>query len=328
MTYDILSERGYMHWASWDVVYEWEDIIAKNSGCKIVTFRTGIKGKFIRRGIRDINKLCRKEQKYRITDKERIRLLFVMSAAVYKDLPTKNIIPVFLDFPEKMVEVIIRATNELPVFFVTCKDIYNILKEKGLENVRYMPLSISDRYYRQEIPDKSIDVIQFGRKNKILHDYMLRYCKEHRGTEYVYQTRDGSLTYLSTTRGNIGRFNSRKEYMDLIRTCRCSLVSSPGCDRGRSDEFGKIDFITPRFYESAACYCHLIGRYTENEESREIGISEICPCVSEYAQFEEILDNYLCAEEYDWSKQKKFVAKNVTSNRVDYLKKVLDSIIW
>lgn len=316
MKFDILSERGYMHWASWDVVYEWEDIIAERLGCDILTFRKGMKGKFVRRGTREINsRLPRNNSRYRITKSERVRLLFVMSTTIYRDLPVKNIIPIFLDFPTSTLDEIELATKRLPVFFVTCLDIYNMLKNRNVENVRYIPLSISDKYYQNYTPDKTIDVIQFGRKNVVLHEYMMRYCAEHPETEYVYQTADGSLTYYSTTRGNIGKFGLRSEYIDLIRCCKVSLVSSPGCDKGRSAEFGSIDFISPRFYESAALYCHLVGRYTQNEESRRIGLNEICPCVQNYADFERILKTFLKCNDFDWSMQREFVKKNLTSER-------------
>ena len=319
MTFNILSERGYMNWPSWNVVYEWEDVIAQKNGCKIFTFREGIVGKFIRRGIREVNKHARKSLKYKMTDKSNARLLFVMNTAIYRDLPTKNIIPVFLDFPVSTVDQIINATSLLPAYFVTCKDIYHLLKEKSVENVYYMPLSISDKYYRESVPKKTIDVIQFGRKNDVLHQFMLQYCKKRPEVEYVYQTSDGSLTYFSTIRGNIGKFDSRDEYMDLIKSCKVSLVSSPGCDNGRSEEFGAIDFITPRFYESAAMYCHMLGRYTENEEAKDLQIRSICPNVRDYDEFNERMNQYLNDTKWDWSVQREFTKCNLTSFRADYI---------
>lgn len=107
-------------------------------------------------------------------------------------------------------------------------------------------------------------MIQFGRKNPVLHSYMLKYCKLYPNVEYVYQTSDGSLTYTSTTRGNIGKFDNRPEYMQMIAKSKVSLVSTLGIDKSKN--MGGIDFFTPRFYESAAYYCHLIGRYTMNDE--------------------------------------------------------------
>lgn len=320
MLFSILSERGYMNWPSWNVVYEWEDVIAQENNYNIITFREGIMGKFIRRGIRELNRFTRVNLKYRITKKSNVRLLFVMSTTIYRDLPTKNIIPVFLDFPISTVDQIINATNLLPAYFVTCKDIYNLLKEKSVRNVFYMPLSISDKYYGESVPEKTIDVIQFGRKNEVLHQYMLQYCKERPEVEYVYQTADGSLTYFSTTHGNIGKFDSRDEYMDLIKSCKVSLVSSPSCDKGRSEEFGGIDFITPRFYESAAMYCHMLGRYTENEEAKDLQIYSICPNVRDYDEFKERMDQYLGDTKWDWSTQRDFVERNLTSVRADYIK--------
>ena len=95
---------------------------------------------------------------------------------------------------------------------------------------------------------------------------MMEYVAEHPDVEYVYQSNNGSLTYISTTRGNLGKFDKRNEYVELLKSCRISLVSTPGMDKSRTD-FGNVDFFTPRFFESAAFYCHMLGRYIENKEA-------------------------------------------------------------
>lgn len=142
----------------------------------------------------------------------------------------------------------------------------------------------------------------------------LEYCKKRCGTEYVYQTEDGSLTYVSTTRGNLGKFDHREEYFQLMSSCRVSLVSSPGIDHFR--DFGGIDFITPRFYESAVNYCYMIGRYTDNEESRSIGITNVCPCIENYSEFETLLENYLNKKTFEPKEVfDEFIKMNVTSER-------------
>ena len=318
MEVNILSERSYCIWPSYYIVYEWENVISDVLGCNIKTFGEGkiakIKRKIKRRWVNNGGKA---DAQY-VANGKMCDLLWIMSATKYNMLPMENIIPIYLDFPDNMVNTILHAVEKLPVFFVTCKDIFNMMIEKGSENVRYMPLSISDEYLLVEPPEKTIDVIQFGRKNEALHQYMLEYCKRNPSVEYVFQTEDESLTYYSTTKGHL---DTRKEYLDLIKKCRISLVSTPGCE-GQS-RFGNIDFVTPRFYESAALYCQLIGRYTDNEETRDLHLSEICPNVRKYSDFEEYMDKYL-HEACDWTKQIKFIKQNLTSKRAEYIRACLD----
>lgn len=318
-----ISERLHQHWPSYFVVYEWEDVFAQN----------GIKIKCQSRLSAFINKVMNKvfkgklnngKVKYFRYNKKQVDFVWVMNAASYKKFAKKGYVPIFLDFAVNMVDEICQATKYLPFYFVTCLDIYNILKSKGSENVYYIPLSISDKYFTESVPEKSVDVIQFGRKNSILHEYMMRYCNDHPQVEYVYQSGDGSLTYESTTRGNIGRFDKRKDYFDLMASCRVSLVSSPGKDSSR--DFGGIDFITPRFYESAINYCYMLGRYTENEESKLIGIDKVCPHIESYDEFEKNMDMYL--KDKDFSKTyeyKEFIKNNVTSKRLEEIVRVVNN---
>ena len=328
MKLKILSERAYQKWPSWHVVYEWEDVIAEKAGIPIVDYSNNIENKFLifsRRLCKKINKKWIPKYKFNLSSE--CYIMFIMNAASYHLLPTNNIIPIFLDFPINMIENISYVTKRLPIFFVTCKDIYNILLSNGVKNVRYMPLSISDKYVQGDVPKKEIDVIQFGRKNKVLHDYMLKYCKDNPNVEYIYQTDNGTLTYISTTRGIIGKFDSRDEYFDLIKSSKISLVSTPGFDNSRTADFGNIDFVTPRFYESAASYCHLIGRYTSNDETTDLRLSDVCPNVDSYSEFANLVDAYL-SEDYDWRVQREFVNNNLTSLRADYIISEIEKVVY
>ncbi|SDO97983.1 hypothetical protein [Selenomonas ruminantium] len=328
MKLKILSERAYQKWPSWHVVYEWEDIIAEKANIPIVNYSNDIGTRihsFFRRLCKKFYKKWMPEYKFNLSCE--CYIMFIMNAASYHILPTNNIIPIFLDFPINMIDDITRVTKGLPVFFVTCKDIYNILSSNGVKNVRYMPLSISDKHVQSDVPKKTIDVIQFGRKNNVLHDYMLKYCKERPNVEYIYQTDNGTLTYISTTRGIIGKFDSRDEYFDLIKSSKISLVSTPGFDNSRTADFGNIDFVTPRFYESAASFCHMIGRYTSNDETTDLRLSDVCPNVSSYSEFANLVDAYL-SEDYDWHIQREFVNSNLTSLRAEYIINEIEKAVY
>lgn len=325
MKIQIYSERGYETWASWDVVYEWEDELTKRLEAEIVTVSkdSHYRKTFFKRVLHKLKLLKVSGIKYRLTGND-LQLAIIMNASSYYRYPMKNTIPIFLDFPEWMVQEIARVTQPLPCFFVTCYEIYNRLQKAGAHNVFYFPLSIADKYLIDVPPQKTIDVIQLGRKNAVLHEFMLRYVKTYPDVEYIYQL--PGLKYESTKRGDIGTVDTREAYIKLLQSCRVSLISTPSVDRA-DQRFGGIDFITPRVYESAALYCRLIGRYTENEEARRIGMERVCPNAKSYEIFENAMNKALDDHEIDWTTQREFVQENLTSRRAEEICRVLSSCI-
>lgn len=318
----ILSERTFQTWPSWDVVYEWEDEIANVLQCNITPLYPSPYGQVLSRLRKVLRKFGLTNREFKIGKNPEWKLAWIMDARIYQDYTFLNTIPIFLDFPVDMLDIISFATKKLPCFWVTSKDIYNLFIRKGCNNIYFEPLSVADKYVTNVSPIKDIDVIQFGRKNMILHDYMLKFCEAHKDVEYVYQTTDGSLTYVSTSRGIIGKFDSRREYMSLLSRCKVSLVSTPSIDN--SKDFGGIDFVTPRFYESAANYCHMLGRFTENEESKLIYLDEVCENIYSYNQFADYLSTVLSVDcSNNVKKYEHFLNENKTSKRACSISKVL-----
>lgn len=227
-----------------------------------------------------------------------------------------SVIPIYLDVPKKWVKKIIWETRKLPIYFVTCYDAYEMIKGMGKENCSYLPLSIPDRCHEKIVPTKEFDVIQIGRKNSVLHEYMMKYCACHPNVEYVYRDNGG---YRSTIRGLIGEAVTREDYMNLLKKAKISLVSTPAVD-GEKD-FGGFDFFTPRFFESVACYCHLIGRYTDNSEAGFFNMKSICKNIITYDMFEKCIEEKLaisCLE--NLSNYTQFINTNLTSARAEKVK--------
>lgn len=311
----IYTTRKYETWPSWFVVFEWEDIFAdelsvpllggrmrKYANCiihRLIKAIPGIKGTL----------------HYKSNPKKPYRLAFIMNSDSLWGYPMRNILPIILDLSMDTADYVLRCTERLPIFWVTNFDFYEHLHNKNpAVKAEYIPLSVPDKYYSENVPEKTIDVIQFGRANALLHEWMLMYCNTHPCTEYVYQTAGGTLTYESTTRGNLGKFDTRKEYFDLLEKAKISLVSSPCMDGGR--DFGGADFITPRFYESAVNYCYMIGRFTENKETQMLHLDSVCDNVKDYGEFERLVTHYL--DKCRFSKleaYQEFLQKNFTSER-------------
>lgn len=325
MSIDIFSPRAFEHSPSWSVVYEWEDVIADCLHWEISPlYKTGKFGRKLRGGVRRTN-IC--YDHFPAYNKGKWHLTWVMNAKDYRLYTRHGIIPIFLDFHSDMVQVIAEVTKCLPVYWVTSYHIYELLKEVRSNNVQYMPVSISDKYIQNVVPKKTVDVIQFGRLNPILHKFMLDYCSRNPNVEYVYHTYDGSMEYVSTKRGIIGRFEKREEYMKLLSSCKVSLVSTPGMDKGPNNvrDFGTNDFVTPRFFESAVFYSHMIGRYSDIKETEMLKIPSVCCNVRLQEEFDNELDKALntdCAVNLERYKQ--YLTENVTSVRAESIKEVCD----
>lgn len=315
--HELISQRSHQQWPSWFVVYEWEDIISEVLGFEIRKDANIVIRKIRYYGWRQYKWFS----KFSYNDRD-WSLIWVMNSKYLGEYTYRGAIPIFLDTPLYTLNEVYKATRNLPCFWVTCYDFYLRLINMGAKNAYYMPLSISDQHISKDLPRKTIDVLQFGRKNKYLHDWMLQYCEEHPETEYVYQTDNGTLSYVSTTRGDLGKFDSRDNYIGMLKNSKVSLVSSPGYDHTR--DFGGIDFITPRFYESIACYCYLIGRYTENQETNLLNLKTLCPNIIDYQNFNETLTNILNRKNFVfYDCYQKFFAQNCTSQRAEEIMHVL-----
>jgi hypothetical protein len=69
-------------------------------------------------------------------------------------------------------------------------------------------------------------------------------------------------------------------------------LSGPGLDDD-AERTGGFSPVTPRFFESAACGCKLIGIYPQNEDFLYFRINEICANVSDYKSFRNLVLRYL-----------------------------------
>lgn len=326
---DLYTDK-YLTSVSYDLLHEWEEDFVKYMNVDMVDLYHGVIGGKKRSLIIFANK----GKRFLGIDKARFKtipdsfwhILFIPNASVYLNYThIPNIIPLFLDFPNYMVEKVKYATEKLPVYFVTAYDIYERLKNAGSNNVEYIPTGISDSYVKAHAPQKTINVVQFGRKNVKLHEWMLEYCKSHPDVEYVY-VKNADFEYYSTTRGDIGTYNTREEFCGLIDSAQIALVSSPGAE-GVS-RFGDIDFITPRFYECIAHYCFVIGRYTANRETEIIGLSDVCPNVNSQEEFNRYVKDYLSQNTEDnVLRYRDFLERNVMSRRAETVKSIVDKAL-
>lgn len=313
----LVSERKYIKGISFDVVKEWENIFCEHLNTRIYELHFNI---FIRIWNRAIL--------YHIpftTNKKKWRIGFVFSAGSDRPFRMKNVIPIYVDFHPRVMDKVIKDTRKLPCWFVTSKELCTKIREiSSYNNCFFVPLSLADNYIQRVNVEKNIDVIQMGRKNKILHEYMLHYCCENPEVNYVYMEDEESKEYVSTTWGYMGKIEGREQYFEFLRSAKISLVSSPGMDQSSRRYDESVDFFTPRFYESAAARCFMIGRYSENAESDQIGIKRICINVKKYNDFKQSISRCLKDDIRDYeSMYLEFLNNNCTSKRLEYILDVM-----
>lgn len=316
MIKNIISKRSVDTRAFFDICYEWEDEISKYLKIPIVSLP-----KITYPFKRGLYKLF--PEGYTITQnmEKDISLYFVMFVTELKYYSGYNGIPIFIDvWGDQEIDFVISKMKNVQFYYVTSLDVYNRIKEKtSTDNVHYIRLSVPDKYYSNNYDNfitKKYDVIQMGRKNPYLHKWMLEYIKENPNVEYIYTDKtsgDSKIEYISTKNGIVGELNDREKFISMLSQSRISLVSSPAADNSRKNN-GGIDYPTPRFYESAALGCYMIGRYTPNDEC--LCLCDVCKNIQTYEEFKYEVGKGLSSDRRSlFISYKDFIESNITSER-------------
>lgn len=308
--FKITTERSNNNFKYNQIVFEWEEDFANYFNSELLNMGKYANNKYLDLFFECLLKLIPFSGNNLLSF-----VLFVRQSHRYK---MKGSTPIYLDIHPRWINKIIYDCRKTKKYFVTSYDIYKMIKEKNENsNCCYIPLFISDRYIKTDKVQfkKTIDIVQLGRSNSFLHNCALKYVKEHPEVEYVYLNKD---VYVSTKRGIIGDLTTREEYMEFLQSAKISLVSTPASDPAK--DFGGIDFFTPRFYESMAADCYLVGQYTNNDEANILSIRDYCPNISTYEEFQEIIDNYLKGDNSELREfYYDFLKNNSSSARAKYI---------
>lgn len=220
-------------------------------------------------------------------------------------------------------------TRKLPLVYVTNREVFRRLQQRGLQQVRYLPFSISEAHVTQQLPVKDIDVIQYGRQNPVLAAYMEQLLMRDGNLHYLTTEVDPAtlkIHFVSNKYGRFGRSDDRQSFMQMLSRCKISLVSSPGYD-GERDFYG-CHTVAIRYFESAAQFCHMISRHPADKEFELLGVDSISHRVDEYADFEaialECLNTPFSTEKE--TTYRTFLALNATQQRAIVLSNDLDRL--
>ncbi len=89
---------------------------------------------------------------------------------------------------------------------------------------------------------------------------------------------------------------------------------------------GGYNPVSPRFYESVACFCRIIGRFPHNEEFKLSGLNEIIHVVESYEEFEAIALCYLWKPFDKRIEYLELLVRHVTTHRANLIRNVMSKM--
>ena len=323
----IATQRKYQHWPSWDLVYEWEDILCKKLDLRMYySFRYHQSRKVL--CIPYIDRLLYPRENTFVFEMNPMGL--VNGKRCFN---RPNIIPCIIDFflEDKEIKRFVACYSNNPIVCVSSMEVFDFVMSSpsvaSVLNLRHLPLSISDKYaiHKDTVFEKKFDMVLVGRQNPVLEKFVKTYADKHPDFSYVYRVlRNGQFNYYSNYGEFIGNINTRAEYMDLLRKGRCGLYSTPGIDGGEARTKG-FNQVTPRFLELIAAGCHVAARYKSNPDTKYYELDSFSPSIDDYAQFEQIVDRARNTK-VDMEYYSDYLKKHYTSVRAEQLKKLTSEL--
>lgn len=295
----IYTIRDTPHPHYWDIIYEWEDYFASVLEIPLIPvgkkydqiYSPGVAKKILNR----LNAFQLRDQ-YLGRGNPTYIAFHIGPPGVYSFYSARNVVPIIVDFWKhenlKRFESIFRLN---PIVFITSLEVLNFLRDSNVKlPLAHLALSLPDNNIQVSSSSlRDIDVIQLGRSNKTLDNYMVTFLKSNPTIHYVSAKKiNNQMQMFSNQLGSLGRFETRLDFLNLLRRSKISLVSSPGLDDDKI-RTGGFSPVTPRFLESASSGCKLLGIYPDNADFDFYGISKVCLSVNSYTEFELQLKRYL-----------------------------------
>lgn len=312
--YQIISNRSFEDWPSFQLVYQWEDIFSRELNIPIKNLSK----------IYSSSKIIR--LLYPIADIlfSKPTLQFQISALSFNTVfNSRNVIPYVIDFwiPKEMICHFDRAYSRCPIVLISSKEVFDFLKENGSRtNIAHLPLSIPDESIPKSLEfEKKYDVAILGRTSPVLKGFFERYCISHPDTTYIYREINGGVFSFYNSKGELLiASRSQDVYLDFLRKSKCVFYSTPGIDGDRTDTNG-FSPVTPRFFESLSCGCNIVMRYKLNSDVKYYGLPEHWENASDYQTFERLLEAAL-SQPIDKDLYQEYMINNSTTRRVTSFK--------
>ncbi len=332
----LYTRRSFEHVFYYDIVYEWEDIIAKECNLSFYSIAEEY----------EIYKQWKKRwtrRLYRHAPFLRPFLLPAKYGLMYEMYPwiweprvnSEHIIPVIIDFflTEEQIPAFFRSYQKSPLVLMTSREAYEyILTKENPYHIKFAhwALSLSDKYRidKHTVFDKQYDVALVGRQNPVLEEFFYRYVKAHPDLRYVYRKmEDGDFNYYQVQNGVetfVGNINDRDDYMRLMRKSKIGLYMTPDIDTDHKRSCG-FNQVTPRFLEWIAAGAHVIARYVPNPDTEYYRLQNFSEPIDTYEQFEKAMD-YAMTHEVDMAMYSEYLSHHYTSVRAKELKQITENL--
>lgn len=318
----IISIRGRkdLKTRSWDIVFEWEDIIADRLGIVIKNESSSL-----------LSIVLQKLHLYKfVVNLLKSKNLYLRFVTDVKLIPgqyaSPNMIPIIIDFwyEKKEINKFIEHFKFVPLLFVTNKEVQNLLSVYECPfKVEHFPLSLPDQYRltKDSLANKDFEFCFVGRIDKFFLELVEEYAAKHEDFEYVYSKGISVNREFWTNKGKfLGKDAGRESYIEFLRRTKISSYSTPGMDATKKANFNQV---TPRLLEMLANGCQVIGHYPESEDVLWYNLSSVVPNVTNFESFESILDD-MRKKSFDFEKISKFLSNHYTSNSAQLLYEVLE----
>ncbi|WP_083322575.1 hypothetical protein [Hymenobacter lapidarius] len=343
---NILSTRAYELSPPFHLIYEWEDDLAAALGVPVADAKMPLRKALINRYTKPVyNKLSRglldqlnnrlEHGRPAVQAADAYSLAYELYPAREPNFTTAaKTIPLLIDLWKPATPAgaqdFGRTYHRCPLVLISSLEALQYMQEHNCPlNLAHLALSLSDRY--RLLPEthyeKKYDILLAGRlnirTNQVLRDYLDEYVRQHPTTEYLYQEEiDGEYYYASNQTGLVGKFQSREDYIGLLRASKISFYSTPGIDGGEI-RTGGFNPVTPRYLELLAAQCLLLGKYPDNAETRYYELPKVCPNVSSYEEFARTLSGYLHEPAPSFDTHRAILNKHYTSVRAKELLEIL-----
>lgn len=318
----ILSIRGRrdLQTRSWDIVFEWEDIIAERLGIVIKD-----KGNYFASSV--LQKLHFYKFLAPLFKTNNLYLEFVTDVALTPGrYASPNMIPIIIDFwyEKEDIDKFIEHFKFVPLLFVTNKEVQSLLNAYDCPfKVAHFPLSLPDQYKltNECLANKEYEFGFVGRIDKFFMSLVEEYAAKHDDFEYVYSKGISVDREFWTNKGKfLGKDTGRESYIQFLKKTKITSYSTPGMDTTKKANFNQV---TPRLLEMLANGCQVIGHYPNSEDVIWYNLSSIVPNVCDYRTFEKVLDD-MREKVFDYNKISEFLSKHYTSNSAQLLFEALE----
>lgn len=313
----IITVRSKESWPSWDLVYEWEDVFARQMNLRFQD------SSFSNRYVRYLYSYCPKWIQSLLFYRFSLQFELVANHENTKwlEINKYNIIPWLVDCYARTSEQIKRLERNYSknkYVLISSREVYDHLKNAHCRlPISHIPLSLPDKYKITPVTkfEKEYDVVLMGRQNPVLGEYLLRYADSHPSFTFLRRERtNGRFLYYDQVGTCVGDADTREHYMDLIRKSRVGIYSTPGMDDEKPETNG-FSQVTPRFLEYISAGTHIIARYLTNSDTDFFELKKFSPSIDSYEEFCTRMD-WALSHEVDMSFYSQYLSKHYTSVRV------------